>query len=179
MYDTNPERNPALRDLLVRRANPGVIGWIGIRPARGAPMVELPEVTLIAGRGLAGDVASEREGHKRQVSLIQSEHLAVIAQLAGRERIQPEWLRRNLVVAGLNLLALRSTRFRIGADCVLEGSGTCDPCSKMERALGTGGYNAMRGHGGIIARVLVGGTIRAGDPVDLIEPSVNRQQSLF
>src|SRR5262245_14870265 len=178
MDETNPERNPALRDLLARRAKPGALAWIGIRPARGAAMLELPEVALIADRGVTGDVASERSGHKRQVSLIQAEHLPVIAQLADRERVQPAWLRRNLVVRGINLLALRSTRFRIG-DCVLEGTGTCDPCSKMERALGTGGYNAMRGHGGIIARVLVGGVIRIDDEVDLVQPSENRQQSLF
>lgn len=153
--------------MLTRRARPGTLDWIGIRPARGAPLVALPEVTLLTQRGLEGDVASARENGKRQVSLIQAEHLPVIAALSGNAQLEPGWLRRNLVVSGINLLSLRSTRFRIGAT-LLEGTGTCDPCSKMESALGHGGYNAMRGHGGILARIIEGGRVALGDEVDLV-----------
>ena len=168
MYATDPLRNSNLRDLLTRRAQPGVIEWIGIRPARGAPLVALSEVTLLTQRGLEGDVASARENGKRQVSLIQAEHLPVIAALSGNATLDPASLRRNLVVRGINLLALRSRRFRIGGT-LLEGTGTCDPCSKMESALGHGGYNAMRGHGGILARILEGGLVGLGDRVDMAD----------
>lgn len=120
---------------------------------------------LLTQRGIEGDVASARENHKRQVSLIQAEHVPVIAALSGNGLVDPGVLRRNLVVSGINLLALRSTHFRIGS-VLLEGTGTCDPCSKMESALGRGGYNAMRGHGGILARVIEGGRISLGDEVD-------------
>jgi MOSC domain-containing protein YiiM len=159
------EDKPELRALLTLRAMPGTLDWIGVRPARGAPLRASDTGVLWTERGLEGDVASAREGHKRQVSLIQREHLEVIGRLMQRDAVAPELLRRNLVVRGINLLALRSRRFRIG-DTLLEGTGTCDPCSKMERALGVGGYNAMRGHGGILARVLSGGLIRLGDAVD-------------
>lgn len=166
MYATDPLRNSSLRDLLRHRARPGRLEWIGARPARGAALIELSEAVLLTQRGLEGDVATLREAGKRQVSLIQAEHLPVIAALSCNDQLHPGILRRNLVVRGINLLALRSTRFRIG-DVLLEGTGTCDPCSKMELALGHGGYNAMRGHGGILARVLEGGRIALGDAVDL------------
>lgn len=165
MYTTDPLRNPQLRDLLRQRKQPGVLRFIGVRPARGAPVISLAEAQLLTQRGIEGDIATAREAGKRQVSLLQAEHLPVIAALCGLPAVEPGVLRRNLVVSGINLLALRSTRFRIG-DTLLEGTGTCDPCSKLERALGEGGYNAARGHGGILARVLEGGPIRVGDVVD-------------
>ena len=80
-------------------------------------------------------------------------------------------MRRNVVVAGINLYALRHARFRVG-DVLLEGTGICAPCASMEEALGPGGFNAMRGHGGITARVLEAGTIALGDAVAVTEPGV-------
>ncbi len=101
---------------------------------------------------------------KRQVTLIQAEHLPVIAALAALESVTPEEMRRNIVVRGLPLLALKDARFQIG-EVILEGTGECHPCSRMEETFGPGGYNAVRGHGGITARVVRGGVIRVGDAV--------------
>ena len=149
--------------LRARFAGSGEVIWIGVRPQRRGPMTVLEEVAAEAGAGLAGD--RNRRGGKRQVTLIQAEHLPVIAALAGwTQAPEPARLRRNLVVAGISLLALRDRRFRVG-EAVLEGSGLCHPCSRMEEALGPGGYNAVRGHGGITARVLESGRIRRGDRV--------------
>jgi MOSC domain-containing protein YiiM len=113
--------------------------------------------------GLLGDRYAGGSG-KRAVTLIQAEHLPAIAALSGHARVDPALLRRNLVVSAIPLIALRERRFRIG-EVLLEGTGECDPCSRMEAALGPGGYNAMRGHGGLTARVIQGGRIRVGDAV--------------
>lgn len=146
----------------------GRLEWIGIRPARGAAMVSLEEVRLAVGGGLEGDRFRGRPDSKRQVTLIQAEHLPVIGSLLHQPTPAPELLRRNLVVSGLNLLALKGRRFRVG-ETLLEMTGLCHPCSKMEAFFGPGGYNAVRGHGGITARVIEGGVIRRGDPASATE----------
>ena len=134
-------------------------------PKRRTPLVSHASDTLAPGTGLATDHHSKRRpGGKRQVSLIQAEHLPVIAALSGHPSVDPALLRRNLVVSGIPLTALRGRRFSIG-DTVLEGTVLCHPCSRMEKLLGPGGYNAMRGMGGLCARVLSGGDIQPGDVV--------------
>lgn len=159
-----------LRDLMGRFPRPGRVEWIGIRPARRVPPLALERVEAVAGQGLAGDHYRPGSRGDRQVSLIQAEHLPVIGALLGAAPPAPDRLRRNLVVSGVNLTALAGVRFAVG-EAVLEGTKPCHPCSRMEQALGAGGYNAMRGHGGLNARVLTGGLIRIGDPVRVLGPS--------
>jgi MOSC domain-containing protein YiiM len=148
---------------MTRFPRAGTVEWIGVRPRHRAEPIALAEVNAVTDLGLEGDHYA-KAGGKRQVTLIQAEHLDVVAGLAGIEQAEPDRLRRNIVVSGISLYALRDRRFRIGG-ALLEGTGTCDPCSRMEEALGPGGYNAMRGHGGITARILEGGVIRLGDIV--------------
>jgi MOSC domain-containing protein YiiM len=143
---------------------PGQVTWIGLRPARRAPMHSVETAVFDPLEGLAGDRYASRAGGARQVTLIQAEHLPAIASFLGLAEVRPEQLRRNIAVAGINLLALKGHRFRLGT-AELEATGECHPCSRMEEALGTGGYNAVRGHGGITARVLVAGVARLRDEV--------------
>ncbi len=144
----------------------GRLEWIGLSPERRAKLVTPREAEVELKTGLVGDRHARGGRGKRQVTLIQAEHLAALGALLGRGPVKPEETRRNLVVSGINLLALKKRRFRVG-EVLLEGTGPCEPCSRMEENLGPGGWNAMRGHGGITARVLRAGHVRLGDPVCL------------
>ena len=158
-----PPQDSELGRLFGQFPRAGRVQWIGLRPARDVPMQPVDTVHAETGGGLAGDRYASGSG-KRGVTLIQAEHLPVIAALSGHAEVAPFTLRRNLLVSGIPLVALKGRRFRIG-EVLLEGTADCDPCSRMEAALGPGGYNAMRGMGGLCARILEGGVIRAGDEV--------------
>lgn len=158
---------PTKDELIQTLPQIGELAWISYRPEKDQPVREVASISVNPRQGLEGDHYQGRSG-KRQVTLIQAEHLPAVAAMLGVDRIDPADLRRNLVVRNINLLALRDRTFRIGGEVVLEGTGACHPCSKMEAALGPGGYNAMRGHGGLTARVIQGGTIRLGDRIQVV-----------
>ncbi len=149
-----------LSEMTGRFAQAGSVAWIGLRPVRQGEVRAVPAVEIGAG-GLEGDHG--RAG-KRAATLIQAEHLAVIATLTSRDGVAPALLRRNIAVSGINLAALRGRRVAVG-EAVLEITVPCAPCSRMEAALGPGGFNAMRGHGGWCAEVVKPGRVAVGDRV--------------
>ena len=131
-------------------------------------MVAVPAGRLEPGEGLLGDRWHGAPTGGRQVTLASMEHLAAIGRYLGRMAIEPAELRRNIVVGGINLLALKGHRLRLGA-AVVEVTGECHPCSRMEETFGPGGYNAVRGHGGMTARVLEAGDVCVGDAVERLD----------
>jgi MOSC domain-containing protein YiiM len=153
---------PTLKQLMKNLPQQGTVEWIGVRPEKRKSLRQQESVIVLAG-GLVGDHYAGRSGN-RSMTLIQAEHLAVIASLLHRPDIDPQALRRNIVISGLNLLALKDREFKIGT-AVLKMTGLCHPCSRMEENFGAGGYNAVRGHGGINARVVIPGEIRLQDKV--------------
>jgi len=152
------------RELLETFHQTGRVRWIGLRSGRHEPVIAVDEADCSLEEGLVDDRYSGKAGGKRMVTLIQYEHLGVVASLLEKANVDPALLRRNIAVSGINLHALRKQKFRIG-EAILQGTGDCEPCSQMEEALGPGGYQAMRGHGGITATVLRPGKIRVGDSI--------------
>lgn len=161
------QREKRLRD---RLPQVGSVDWIGRAAVKRGPIESCSAIQVEPGTGIEGDHHStgRRRGSKRQVTLIQAEHLPVIAALSGHDSIDPDWLRRNIVVSGIPLLGLLKKQFQIG-EAILETTGLCDPCHLMEERLGPGGFNAMQGHGGITAVVIEGGRIQIGDSVRVPE----------
>jgi MOSC domain-containing protein YiiM len=150
-----------LNELQSVYSKPGRVESLLVRPTRMEAVRTLEEVTAVTDVGLEGDHYQNHAG-SRQVTLIQAEHLEVLASMLGLSKILPEFTRRNIVVRDINLLSLKGKRFNIG-NALLEYSGECHPCSRMENNLGPGAYNAMRGHGGITAKVVTSGIIKVGD----------------
>ena len=184
-----PSPRPASRQRLfssyIQDLPSGELTWIGLRPERRAKIVEVSSVQAIAGSGLDGDHRFENTlGSGRQVTLIseeyirQTEHFLSLSQSMGHSvgpvSILPSLLRRNLVIKGMNLEALRYQQFSIGG-AIFEAGALCHPCLAMERNLGKGGIAAMMGHGGLCLKVVQSGRISVGDTVCLDRP----QASLF
>lgn len=163
-----------LAQLLNAPMRPGRVVWLGIRPRRREPVLALESADFDIAHGVVGDRYARVAG-RRQVTRIEVEHLAAIASHTGRSEVLPTDLRRNVVTHGINLLALKDKRFQIGS-AVLETTGECHPCSRMEEILGIGGYNAVCGLGGITARIVQSGKVSVGDELVALlrEPMLSR-----
>jgi MOSC domain-containing protein YiiM len=166
--DISMKTRQTLLQRYLKDVKPGTLSWIGLRPERKAPLTVVTSVMALKDMGLEGDHrCAKKPGSGRQVTLISEEYIQQIEHFTGKQSIHPELLRRNLVVKNINLSTLRHQQFAIG-DAIFEANALCDPCSRMEQALGKGGFIAMLGHGGLCARIIQGGIIRTGDSVKLI-----------
>jgi len=153
---------PLVKELLNSIPHIGKVTFLSVRPSRKAMPVAVHTVQANE-KGLEGDHFNSSYSDKRAVTLIQQEHLNAVKSILQKE-VDPLLTRRNIVVSGINLLSLKNMRFQVG-EAILEGTGECHPCSRMEENFGPGGYNAMRGHGGLTARVIRPGKIQIGDEV--------------
>ena len=154
-------------DKIARDLSPGTLTWIGLRSERRGQVTPVERARAVATKGLEGDHRmAKTPGSARQVTLISEEFMQQIAHFTGLSTIDPVLLRRNLVVSGINLNALRHQRFQIG-EAVFEATALCHPCSRMDAALGKGGVAAMIGHGGLCAKILSTGYITVGDRLEV------------
>ncbi|MED5372732.1 MAG: MOSC domain-containing protein [Myxococcota bacterium] len=151
---------PLINSILAKAPQQGRVERITVRPGKGKRPREIDAWPI-------GEPGYDYGRSKRRaVTLIQAEHLPLIAQLMGQDS-PPDLLdlRRNILVSGFNLRALLDGwRFQLG-DAILRGTVEADPCEQMEAALGPGAIHAMVGHGGICAAIEQPGLVRVGDPL--------------
>lgn len=130
------------------------------KPAGSAPMVEVEEVECVAGKGLVGDRFFEhKKDYKGQVTFFEHEtyeRLCAQFQVMG---LPPSVFRRNLITKGVNLPELIGREFEVQGVRFL-GVEESAPCYWMDQAFAEGAELAMKGHGGLRARVLSSGVLR-------------------
>ena len=116
----------------------GRLGGIARHDRPKGPMETINAVSVTRAAGIAGDyrgtLAAQKPGRKRQVSLIERECWeASLAEIGGA--LDWHHSRRNLLIDGLRLPREPGTLVGIGASLVIEITGECDPCERMEALL--------------------------------------------
>jgi hypothetical protein len=147
------------------------IDAIHLADAARGPVRAVPEATAVAGRGLLGDRYERGAGtfsdwpRDHELTLVEAE---VIEDLARHHDIHlaPGEHRRNVTTRGVRLNDLVGRRFRLGADVECEGTRLCEPCDHLEAVTARPNLcRLMAGRGGLRARIVTSGTIRAGDSI--------------
>ena len=137
----------------------GKVEWIGIRSERKAPVTSKNAVNVNIESGIEGDHPANAN---RQVTIISKEYLEDVSASLGIGTIDPHATRRNILISGLEFDNLENATIRLGS-VLLEITGPCRPCIRMDENLGEGGRRAMEGKGGWTTRVLESGDIKVGD----------------
>ncbi|MGD0428652.1 MAG: MOSC domain-containing protein [Candidatus Acidiferrales bacterium] len=129
------------------------------------PMQQVSEIEVLKDKGFKGCIHG-RPGSKRQVSLIDCETLEKFG-------LAPGVVKENITTQGIDFQSLATGNvLRIG-DCVLEITGPCEPCARMDE-IRMGLQEQLRGQRGWLCRVTQAGKIRKGDRIDvLVQAAVN------
>ncbi|MCC6213804.1 MAG: molybdenum cofactor biosysynthesis protein [Polyangiaceae bacterium] len=123
---------------------------------------QVQEVRCVAGQGLEGDrYFGYKEDYKGQITFFDWKVYEQLVSNYPDRRVDPSLLRRNVLIDGVDLNSLVARRFRVGG-VLFEGSEECAPCYWMNDAIGPGAEDALRGRGGLRARIVEGGVLRAG-----------------
>jgi MOSC domain-containing protein YiiM len=134
-------------------------------------MTSLPEATLVAGRGIAGDRYFAGAGEfspavqdpDHELTLIAIEEVERLNQVAGLSLL-PGDLRRNLVTRGVALNDLVGVEFSVG-EVALKGIRLCEPCRSLAARTHPSVVRHLVHRGGLRAGILRGGRVRVGDAI--------------
>jgi MOSC domain-containing protein YiiM len=148
----------------------GVVEEIFVTGEGSAAMERVDEVRTVEGCGIEGDRYCAgtgywtRYGDVCEVTLIEGEDLDYIEKELGIGVKNGEH-RRNIITRGIRLGDLRRKRVRIG-ETVLEYDRSRPPCRHVQDLSEPGMTRALRGRGGICARVVQAGSIKVRDTIE-------------
>lgn len=145
----------------------GQVEAIHIHAGRSEPMIPIPEAMLDAGEGIRGDRYAGLGIPGSHVTFIAAEGVEAMVARTGIP-LSPRETRRNVLTRGVDVNALVGRRFRVG-EAVCEGIKPCTPCNHLEETTRAGVRAGLSGQGGLRADVLVGGTIRPGDTIEVLD----------
>jgi len=127
------------------------------------PLLEVREIECVAGHGIRGDRFYDyRDDYKGQITFFSIEVFEKLADRFGLTNKSAGNLRRNVIVAGVNLNDLIGQEFSIQG-VRLRGTGHCRPCYWMDQAIAPGAEEFLHGNGGLRAQILSDGVIAVGD----------------
>jgi MOSC domain-containing protein YiiM len=130
------------------------------RPPGRHPLHSSDAVKCVSGRGIVGDrFFDHKEAYKGQITFFESEVYAELCTTLGVEDRDSGVFRRNALTRGVRLNDLIGRDFEIQG-LRFEGVAECSPCYWMDQAFGTGAEEALRGRGGLRARILTDGVLR-------------------
>ena len=131
------------------------------------PMKSVESARMREGYGIEGDRHAVSEGvrTKRQVLLTDVETLAKFGLSRGD-------IRENITTTGIEIHALKEgDRVSLGGDAVVEITGHCAPCARMDE-IRDGLRVALEGQRGMLATVVSGGEVSVGDAVRALQPAM-------
>ncbi|MEW6304120.1 MAG: MOSC domain-containing protein [Verrucomicrobiota bacterium] len=136
-------------------------------PAGVHPIWEMGSLECVAGRGVKGDrYFDHKENYKGQVTFFAIEEYEALCRQTGVNK-PPYAFRRNIITRGVDLNSLIGCEFEIQG-VRFHGVESCKPCYWMDEAFAPGTEAALRGRGGLRARILTSGTLqRTVAPVEL------------
>ena len=130
------------------------------QPAGASPIREVREARCVAGLGLEGDRFFGKDAHdKGQITFFADEvYQSLCEQLNIRDKPSSVF-RRNAITRGVDLNQFIGQEFEVQGVRFI-GTEECRPCYWMDHAFGPGAEAALRGRGGLRARILTTGTLR-------------------